>query len=98
MFDENKDVAAGDQQRTTEVLLKAWAQHESKQYRCRVEVEQEQEIADEPDGNGLSNLKHVVVCRIDADGDKKHRTWIKILIGDHQQLHPQADHGHIEDD
>src|SRR5215469_13225937 len=98
MFDENKDVATRDQHGTTEVLLKARAQHESEQYGCRVEVKKEQKIADKPDGNGFSDLEHVVVCRVDADGHKKQRTWIQVLVRDHQQLYPQTDHGHVEHD
>src|SRR5262249_39943526 len=83
---ENQDIPARNQQRAPKVLLEARAEHKSKQYRRRVEIEQEQEIADEPDDNGLANLKHVVVGRVDADGDEEQRAWIRVLVGDHQNF------------
>jgi hypothetical protein len=46
-----------------------------------MEVEQKQEIADKPNHDGLTNLEHVVVCRINADRDKKQRARIEVLVG-----------------
>src|SRR6202012_2442385 len=73
-------------------------EHETEQDRRGVEVEPQQDVADNTDEQGLTDLEHVVIGGIDPDADEEHRARIEVAIGDAQHLHPQADHGHVEDD
>lgn len=44
-----------------------------------MEIEQQQQIADQPDDDGLADLEHVVVGAVDADAHEEQRARIEIL-------------------
>src|SRR5664279_3250686 len=96
VLDEHQDVAARYQHGAAEILLEARPEHEAKQHRRRMEIEQQQYIADDADDDDLADLEHIVVGAVDADADEEHRARIEIFVRDRQQLHPQADHRDVE--
>src|SRR4029077_8205670 len=97
-FDEYQDVPAGDQHGAAKVFLKARPEHEPKQDRCRMKAKPEQHITENADDDRLTDLEHVVVGGIDADADEEQRARIEILVRNRQQLHPDPDQRHVEQD
>ncbi len=63
-----------------------------------MEIETQQDVTDHADEQGFADLEHVVIGGIDPDADEEHRDRIEIAIGNAQELHPQPDHRHVEDD
>src|SRR6185369_1346490 len=98
VLDEDQRVAARDQHGAAEVLLEARPQYETEQDRRRVEVEQQQDVADDADDHDFADLEHVVVGAVDADADEEQRARIEVLVRNGEQLHPQPDHRHVEND
>ena len=96
-LDEHPEIAARDQHGAAEVLLEARAEHEAEQDRRRMEAEPQQDIAEDADHERLADLEHVVVGAVDADADEEQRARIEIAVRDRQQLHPDADHRHVEE-
>src|SRR5450631_4389549 len=97
-LDEDQEIAARDQHGAAEVLLEARSEHEAEQNRGGMEPELQQDIAEYPDRDRLADLEHVVVGRVDADADEEQRARVEVAIRDGEQLHPQPDHRHVEDD
>ena len=95
--DEDFQAAARQQQGAAQVLLEAGAEHEAQQYRRRVEAELKQDIADDAENQRLADLIEIAVRCVDAQADEENGDRVQVLVGNGQQLHPDPDHGHVED-